>query len=584
MKKIINKPEDIVAEMCQGIVLTNPDLVFLPHDKIIKKREIKSNKVTLISGGGSGHEPAHAGFIGKGMLDAAVCGDIFASPSQIQIYHAIKETQSDKGTLLIVKNYSGDLMNFKNAAFLAKTEGINVDYVVVSDDIAVENSLYTVGKRGVAGTVFVHKIAGSAAEAGLSLEEVKKIAIKTVDNVKTIGFALSSCTVPAKGTPTFHLEDNKMEYGVGIHGEPGRYNGNYLSSKEISKKIITDLSKELKLDSRNKQSIALLINGFGSTPLMELYVLANNIFQYIYEYNIEVERVFVGNYMTSIDMLGASVSILTLDEELKKHLNSPNDIPCFQVNGSFQHKIVYPFVEKLNNTESINYNYLSDPKVKNHLSYKNIVFILETMCSTVITNEVKFCELDSHAGDGDFGMSLSKGFKQLKKQLPKLVTESKDIGTLLDKCSLIIMEYCGGASGPIWGGAFKYAGNACLGKTELSSKDIALILDSAMKGIQDIGKYSFGRGAQVGDKTLIDALAPCVFSWHQSVSKGDNLKSAFHTAAQAAMKGAENTKNFAAKMGRAGVVGDRSIGFADAGALGLGIIFLTISDLLQFEE
>ncbi|EPZ53628.1 dak1 domain protein [[Clostridium] sordellii ATCC 9714] len=236
MKKIINKPENVVMEMCNGIAMAHPELEFIKKYKIIKRKNIDKNKVSLISGGGSGHEPAHAGFVGKGMLDAAVCGDVFASPSQIQVYQSIKSTASDKGTLLIIKNYSGDMMNFKNAAYLASEDGIKVDYVRVEDDIAVEDSLYTVGRRGVAGTVFVHKIAGAAAELGKSLEDVKSIAQKAADNVRSLGFALTSCTVPAKGTPTFELGEDEIEFGVGIHGEPGIRREKMASADDLAKK------------------------------------------------------------------------------------------------------------------------------------------------------------------------------------------------------------------------------------------------------------------------------------------------------------------------------------------------------------
>ena len=246
MKKIINKPETVVMEMCNGIAMAHPELEFLKKYKVIKEKNIDKNKVSLISGGGSGHEPAHAGFVGKGMLDAAVCGDVFASPSQIQIYQAIKATESDKGTLLIIKNYSGDMMNFKNAAYLASEDGIKVDYVKVDDDIAVEDSLYTVGRRGVAGTVLVHKIAGAAAQRGMSLEEVKTIAQKAANSVRSIGFALTSCTVPAKGTPTFELGEDEIEFGVGIHGEPGIRREKMASADELAIKMVNALLKDMK--------------------------------------------------------------------------------------------------------------------------------------------------------------------------------------------------------------------------------------------------------------------------------------------------------------------------------------------------
>src|SRR5690554_4268120 len=260
MKKIINTPENVVIEMCKGISKAHPELEFIEKFKVVKKKEIDKNKVTLISGGGSGHEPAHAGFVGKGMLDAAVCGDVFASPSIKQVYTAIDKTESKKGTLLIVKNYSGDCMNFNEAAELAKDDDIDVDAVYVNDDIAVKDSLYTVGRRGVAGTIFVHKIAGAAAEAGKSLAEVKAVAEKTINNVRSIGFALTSCTVPAQGTPTFELGEDEMEYGVGIHGEPGRQRMKIKSADELAKTMVGQIDEELELKD---QELAVIINGFG---------------------------------------------------------------------------------------------------------------------------------------------------------------------------------------------------------------------------------------------------------------------------------------------------------------------------------
>ena len=325
----MNRPETAVIEMCNGIVMAHPELKFDQKFKIISKKEINKNKVSLISGGGSGHEPAHAGFVGKGMLDAAVCGDIFASPSQIQVYQAIRKTASDKGTLLIIKNYSGDMMNFKNAAYLAEEDGITVDYVKVDDDVAVQDSLYTVGRRGVAGTVLVHKIAGAAAEAGLSLEKVKKAAEHAVENVRSLGFAFTSCTVPAKGTPTFEIGDNEMEYGVGIHGEPGIRREAVISADALAERMTDTLTEELK--AVRGDFVTVLINGFGSTPLQELYLLNNAVCRVLDEKGIKIHRTFAGNYMTSIDMQGASVSLMKMDDELKIYLDQDSEAPAFKI-------------------------------------------------------------------------------------------------------------------------------------------------------------------------------------------------------------------------------------------------------------
>ena len=332
MKKIINHPDTLVAEMCNGIAAAHPELDYLQKYNVIKRKNLNNDKVTLISGGGSGHEPAHAGFVGVGMLDAAVCGNIFASPSQIQVYQAIRATASRQGTLLIVKNYSGDNMNFSNAAAMAKEEGIQVDMVKVDDDIAVKDSLYTVGRRGVAGTVLVHKITGAAAEAGLPLAEVKAVAEDVIANVRTIGFALSSCVVPASGVPTFEIGDDEMEYGVGIHGEPGRSREKIVSADELAVRMVGQLKEDLNLQAG--EEIALLVNGFGGTPLQELYLLNNAVCRELNSLNIPVYRCFVGNYMTSIDMLGGSVTLLKLNDRLKKYLDRAAGCQCGGIHGA----------------------------------------------------------------------------------------------------------------------------------------------------------------------------------------------------------------------------------------------------------
>nr|WP_088326372.1 dihydroxyacetone kinase subunit DhaK [Bacillus cereus] len=583
MKKIINKPETLVMEMCNGMVMAHPELELLKKYKVIKKKEMNENKVTLISGGGSGHEPAHAGLVGKGMLDAAVCGDVFASPSQIQVYQAIKETASKKGTLLIIKNYSGDIMNFKNGAHLATEDGIEVDYVKVDDDIAVEDSLYTVGRRGVAGVILVHKIAGAAAEAGMDLGAVKAVAEKAAANVRTIGLALTSCTVPASGSPTFMLAEDEMEYGVGIHGEPGIKREKMLSADELANRMTNDLMKDLGV--KDGEEIALLVNGFGGTPLQELYLFNNAVTRELAARNIKINRVFVGNYMTSIDMAGMSLTVMKLDDELKTLLSKECNTPAFKVDGPVESVEYVNVLEEAEEKEvSFELETAEEHAVikDNVITLNNMVYLVDKMSDIIIKNEVPFCELDTHAGDGDFGMSVAKGFKQLKREWHSIVEqENVTIGSFLDSCSMIIMEHCGGASGPIWGGAFRAASKAAGEKRELTVKEFAEMLQAALQGIQSIGERSFGRGAVVGDKTLVDALAPCVDSWLASASNEEDMKTAFEKGAEAAVKGAEYTKEIVARMGRAGTVGERSLGYPDAGAHALGVIFTEIAGSLK---
>ncbi|MGG0592309.1 dihydroxyacetone kinase subunit DhaK [Priestia megaterium] len=585
MKKIINKPEDVVLEMCKGMVLAHPELNLIEKYKVIKKDQINKSKVSIISGGGSGHEPAHAGYVGKGMLDAAVCGDVFASPSQIQIYQAIKETASDKGTLLVIKNYSGDMMNFKNAAYLAEEDGIQVDYVKVDDDIAVQDSLYTVGRRGVAGTVLVHKIAGAAAERGYDLPKVKEAAENATANVKSIGFGLTSCTVPAKGTPTFEIAEDEMEFGVGIHGEPGIRREKIISADELAERTVTSLLKEVGIEDGE---VAVLINGFGSTPLQELYLLNHSVIRELSRRNVTIARTFVGNYMTAIDMAGASISIMKLDEHLKSLLSEECDTPALKIKGEVP-AVTYDEIIGTAEAPKVSYEVQTDKEysvvTENRLTLNNIIFMVDQMSECIIRNEIPFCELDSHAGDGDFGMSVAKGFKQLKAEWHEILeNKSNDIGNFLEACSIVIMEHCGGASGPIWGSAFRAAGKNAESKTELTLTEFAEMIQASVKGIQATGERSFGRGAVVGDKTLIDALVPYADTLTSSAVEGESLKYALVKAAEAAVEGAKSTEQIVARMGRAGTVGERSLGYPDAGAHGLGVIFTEVAQVMQEDK
>jgi dihydroxyacetone kinase-like protein len=330
MKKLINDPEQVVQEMLAGFVAAFPKHVKqVPNTTVIVRTESPiQGKVGLVSGGGSGHEPAHGGFVGKGMLDGAVAGEVFTSPTPDQVFEAIKAVNGGKGVLLIIKNYTGDVMNFEMAAELAEMEGIKVAKVVVNDDVAVEDSTYTTGRRGIAGTVFVHKITGAFAETGATLEEVEAIANRVIKNVRSMGMALSPCTIPAAGKPGFSIGETEMEIGMGIHGEPGIERSEIRSADEVAEILLTKVLEDLKLKENSK--VAVMINGLGSTPLMELYIVNNKVSQLLKEQNIEVHETFIGEYMTSIEMAGCSISILQLDDQLAELLDAEANTPAFR--------------------------------------------------------------------------------------------------------------------------------------------------------------------------------------------------------------------------------------------------------------
>ena len=324
MKKLINNIDDIVTEMAQGIAISsNGKIKKISDYNVLVRTDCDPNKVAVISGGGSGHEPAHAGYVGKGMLSGAVCGEVFTSPTPDAVFEAIKACGSKKGTLLVVKNYTGDQINFQVAAEMANEEGFKTERVIVNDDVALAHTTTATGRRGICGTIFVHKIAGAAAEKGLELEEVKRIAEKTIANIATMGLGLGACTVPAAGKPGFTLGENEIEMGLGIHGEPGVRRETLRPVKELVAEIIGVISKELNITSGQK--VAVIVNGMGATPLMELYIAAKNAKEELDKLGVNISLFKTGNYMTAIDMPGMSISICKLDDELEELLKASQE-------------------------------------------------------------------------------------------------------------------------------------------------------------------------------------------------------------------------------------------------------------------
>jgi phosphoenolpyruvate---glycerone phosphotransferase subunit DhaK len=323
MKKLINRPEDVVKEELAGVAAAHPDLVHVDLEKqiVVRADAPIQGKVGVISGGGSGHEPMHGGFVGRGMLDAACPGAVFTSPVPDQMLAATQAVNGGAGVLHIVKNYTGDVMNFEMAAELAQAEGIEVASVVIDDDVAVKDSLYTAGRRGVGGTVLAEKICGAAAEARAPLERVTALCRKVNANVRSMGMALTPCTVPSAGKPTFELGEDEMEIGIGIHGEPGRTRMKLESASRIVEMLTSPILEDLPFRSGDR--VLAFVNGMGGTPLMELYVVFNELSRLLKGRNIAIARSLVGNYITSLEMAGCSITLLRLDDELVELWDAP---------------------------------------------------------------------------------------------------------------------------------------------------------------------------------------------------------------------------------------------------------------------
>jgi len=329
MKKLINAPDTVVDDALAGVVAAHGDLVRVIEPNVVVRSDApKAGKVGVISGGGSGHEPMHGGFVGMGMLDAACPGAVFTSPVPDQMLAATKAVDGGAGVLHIVKNYTGDIMNFELAAEMARAEGINVTSVVIADDVAVKDSLYTAGRRGVGGTVIAEKIVGAAAEAGADLATVTALCQKVQDNVRSMGMALTSCTVPAAGKPTFELGDDEMEIGVGIHGEPGRTRMKIASAAEVTSMLATPILDDLPFVAGDK--VLAFVNGMGGTPLIELYIIFGELKKILDGRGITIARNLVGNYITSLEMAGCSITVLRLDDELTKYWDAPVLTPALR--------------------------------------------------------------------------------------------------------------------------------------------------------------------------------------------------------------------------------------------------------------
>lgn len=323
MKKIINSPDNVVADSLKGLELAHSDTLRIDHENkvVYARRGAVKGKVGLVSGGGSGHEPLHSGFVGPGMLDAACCGEVFTSPVPDQMMAATSEVDGGAGVLHIVKNYTGDVMNFEMAAEMANAEtGVEVRSVVVTDDVAVQDSLYTAGRRGVGATVFVEKLAGAAAEAKASLDEVERIAKEVNDRSRSYGIALTSCTVPSAGKPTFDLGEDEIEVGIGIHGEPGRERRPLVTADELAAELVEPILADLDFSG---QPVFAMLNGMGATPMIELYLAYGEVAKILEAKGIKVARCLVGNYITSLDMAGCSLTLTQGSEELLKLWDAP---------------------------------------------------------------------------------------------------------------------------------------------------------------------------------------------------------------------------------------------------------------------
>ncbi len=563
MKKFINKPEDVERQVVDGYVKAYPDLIAKAADDIVVRARRKQGKVALVSGGGMGHEPAHLGYVGAGMLDAAVGGAIYTSPAEDRVKAAIDAVvPGNTGVLLVVKNYTGDVVNFKMAAEEAAEEGVAVDYVVVDDDVAVKDSSFTVGRRGVAGTVFVHKCAGAAAEAGAPLPEVKRVAEKVIANVRTMGVAIEPCTVPAAGKPGFTLADDEMEMGVGIHGEPGVRRAAMepvdAMVDEMLEKILGDLDFAA-------ARVAVMVNGAGGTPPYELAIVSNRVHDVLSERGIAVARTYMGPFMTSLEMRGFSVTLLRLDDELEKLLAAPARAVAWAegrvgaVDAALDAAAEAPAAAAEKSTSAAGAKSASAPATSEEdPAAARVTAALLAVAEAMDAHKDELTELDMPIGDSDHGINMARGFDAVRDQLPGLA--GADAPTIMRKAAMTVISKVGGSSGPLYGTLMRKMGVAVKRAGGLTLESFTQGLHDGLQGIEDLA------GGAPGDKTMIDAMVPAIASLDEALAAGTPAADALAAAAEAAAEGAEATIPLVARKGRASYLGERSRGHKDPGA------------------
>jgi dihydroxyacetone kinase len=557
MKKLLNAIDAVVPEMLSGLAMLHPGLALLEGHSIVLRADVNELKqrreVTLISGGGSGHEPAHAGYIGPGLLSAAVAGDVFTSPSTDAVLAAIEAVAGPAGVLLIVKNYTGDRLNFGLAAEIARSRGLAVEMVVVDDDASLSAKGAHAGRRGIAGTVLVHKVAGAAAAAGASLAQVKAAAEQAIAAVSTMGLALSPCTVPAAGQASFELGPDEIELGLGIHGEAGVRRSALQSADVLVATLLDTLVADQSL-ARGAR-VALLVNNLGGTPNLELSIVAGSALRQLAERGLQVERAWSGTFLTALEMAGVSLSLMKLDDTLLQALDAPAQAPAWPAAHLGQVRTAAATLASTHGAAA------AAPAAGGAVTAQGQALrqALLAVAQALEAAEAELTALDQRVGDGDLGISLARGARALRKELDLYPLD--DLPATLQALSATLRRSLGGTSGPLYA-----IGLLCAAEQlKAQAGQWGQALQAASDGISRVG------GARAGDCTMLDALYPA--------AQALNTSSRLSDAVQAAQQGTEATAQRIARQGRASYLAERALGHVDPGARAVTIWLQALADL-----
>lgn len=578
VKKILNADvSNVVEEMLAGYLSAYKRYYKKIGDyNAFMYKGHRKDKVALVIGGGSGHEPLFSGYCGAGLADAVACGNICASPNPELISEAAKAVDQGKGVLFIYGCYAGDNLNFDMAEEICQAEGMKTAHVRVWDDFASAPKERITDRRGIAGDVFVIKVAGAACDAGLDFDEVVRITEKARDNINTIGLATSPGTLPGNDEPTFHLGDDEIEFGMGLHGEPGIERTKMKPCNELVDRMYSEIKAEMGL--KEGDEIAVLVNGLGSTPLLELNLVYHELSKHFHKDGLKVHDAEVKTYCTCMEMGGFSITILRLDDELKTYLDAPCYSPYY-AKGELTGASYQTEDEEEEEEPEFDENDVEEAEIVRskegeltELNAEDARNMLLYIADKVITKKPYLTEIDSVIGDGDHGIGMAGGMQKAKKKLLKMKGEENAYAVFETAGQAMLMSM-GGASGVIFGSLYLAGAKGMEAKAVLTADDLAGMERKSLAAIQERGK------AEVGDKTMVDALAPAVEALEANRNK--SLLEMLKAAEEAARQGMEDTKKYVAKFGRAKSLMERAIGHQDAGATSVWLIFQGMREFVE---
>jgi dihydroxyacetone kinase phosphoprotein-dependent L subunit len=579
-KKLINAPETIIDEMIGGMTAAHSDLLRVEgrtRRAVVAVDGPRDGKVGIVVGGGSGHEPAFAGYVGRGLADAAAVGNIFASPSPEHILAAARAADGGAGVVLLYGNYTGDVLNFTMAAEELEASGVAVRHVAVADDVASAPFDKRAERRGIAGDFFVFKIAGAAADRGEPLARVEALARKANDATLSMGVALGACSLPQTGKPNFEIGDDEMEIGMGLHGEPGVRRQTLASADDVTDELMETILAEM--NAAEGSRVAVLVNGLGSTSYVELYIVFNRVKQILDARGVSIHRSWVGEYATSLEMAGASITLLRLDDELTTLLDHPCRTVALTVGSAPIGSTV-----SVRSVQSVQKRTIATPvaeavsqrSLRREGTVTPVIFreMMRRVGDDIIAQKAWLSELDGVIGDGDHGITMEIGWKAVQTALADN-GEEDTIEAICKRMAKAFLDAVGASSGPLYATAFLRAGAAVGDRLNLDGTGIATWLGAALQGIQDRGR------AEPGDKTMIDAWVPAVAAARERAGTGASELEVLRAARDGAEAGMKATADLESRRGRSAKLGVRSIGHIDPGAASSFVILRAMAATLE---